>query len=54
VIPSHIEREIVIDAPVDAAWRAVTEPDQIGRCFTDTAESTCVRGRPWGTCVTTQ
>jgi uncharacterized protein YndB with AHSA1/START domain len=38
VIPSHIEREIVIDAPVDATWRAGTEPDQIGRWFTDTAE----------------
>src|SRR5262249_54020569 len=38
VIPSTIEREIVIEAPIDLVWRAVTEPDQIKAWFTDEAE----------------
>jgi uncharacterized protein YndB with AHSA1/START domain len=37
VIPS-IEREILIDAPVDVVWRAVTEPSQISTWFSDEAE----------------
>lgn len=32
-----IEREILIDAPVDVVWRTVTEPDQIVRWFADRA-----------------
>ena len=31
----QIEREIVIDAPVDVVWRTVTEPDQITLWFAD-------------------
>ena len=27
----EIEREVVIDAPVDVVWRTITEPDQISR-----------------------
>ena len=38
VIPNAIEREVVIDAPVDVVWRFVTEPDQITRWFSDEAE----------------
>ena len=38
MVPSAIEREIVIDAPVEAVWSAVTEPDQIRQWFTDQAE----------------
>jgi uncharacterized protein YndB with AHSA1/START domain len=38
VIPSTIEREILIEAPIDIVWRAVTEPEQIKAWFTDTAE----------------
>ena len=30
-----IEREMVIDAPVDVVWRTITEPDQIRLWFAD-------------------
>ncbi len=33
-----IEREIVIDAPVEVVWRTITEPDQITRWFADRVE----------------
>jgi len=33
-----IEREIVIDAPVDVVWRTITEPDQISLWFADKVE----------------
>lgn len=35
VIPSHIEKEIVIDAPLDVVWRVLTEPEQIKQWFSD-------------------
>lgn len=38
VVPNAIEREIVIDAPIDVVWRVVTEPDQIRQWFTDETE----------------
>jgi uncharacterized protein YndB with AHSA1/START domain len=38
VIPATIEREILIDAPVDVVWRVVTEPEQIVQWFSDQAE----------------
>jgi uncharacterized protein YndB with AHSA1/START domain len=31
----RIEREIVIDAPVEVVWRTITEPDQITQWFAD-------------------
>jgi hypothetical protein len=31
----QIEREIVIDAPVEVVWRTITEPDQISQWFAD-------------------
>jgi uncharacterized protein YndB with AHSA1/START domain len=34
----HIEREIVIDAPVEVVWRTITEPDQISLWFADKVE----------------
>jgi uncharacterized protein YndB with AHSA1/START domain len=34
----QIEREIVIDAPVEVVWRTITEPDQISRWFADKVE----------------
>lgn len=37
MVPS-IEREIVIEAPVDVVWRTVTEPDQIVQWFSAVAE----------------
>lgn len=38
MIPNAIEREILIDAPVDVVWGIVTEPAQIVRWFSDEAE----------------
>ena len=34
----RIEREVVIDAPVEVVWRTITEPDQITRWFAERAE----------------
>ena len=44
----RIEREIVIDAPVEVVWSVVTEPEHIGRWFSDSAD---VDLRPGGTAV---
>jgi uncharacterized protein YndB with AHSA1/START domain len=33
-----IEREILIEAPVDVVWRTITEPDQMSRWFADRVE----------------
>jgi len=33
-----IEREVVIEAPIDVVWRTVTEPDQISQWFADRVE----------------
>ena len=38
VIPSQIEKEILIDAPVDVVWRVVTQPEQMDRWFSERAE----------------
>lgn len=38
MIPNRIEREIVIDAPIELVWRVITEPDLIRRWFADEAE----------------
>jgi uncharacterized protein YndB with AHSA1/START domain len=38
MIPAKIEKDILIDAPVDVVWRVITEPDQIVRWFSDEAE----------------
>jgi len=35
VIPGHIEKEILIEAPIDVVWRVVTEPDQIKQWFSE-------------------
>ncbi len=40
-----IEKEIVIDAPVDVVWRTITEPDQIRQWFADRVE---LDARPGG------
>ena len=34
----RIERDVVIEAPVDVVWRTITEPDQITRWFADQVE----------------
>ena len=33
-----IERDVLIEAPVDVVWRTITEPDQIRRWFADRVE----------------
>ncbi len=38
MIPNAIEREILIDAPVDVVWSVVSEPEQIRKWFADEAE----------------
>ena len=38
MIPSQIEKEILIEAPIDVVWRVVTEPDQIEQWFCTDAE----------------
>jgi uncharacterized protein YndB with AHSA1/START domain len=38
VVPQRIERDILIDAPVDIVWAVVTEPEHIGEWFSDSVE----------------
>jgi uncharacterized protein YndB with AHSA1/START domain len=38
MIPDRIEREILIDAPLEAVWAVVTEPEHVGGWFSDSAE----------------
>lgn len=33
-----IEREVLIEAPVEVVWRTITEPDQISKWFADRVE----------------
>lgn len=34
----EIERDILIDAPIETVWRTVTEPDQMAQWFADRVE----------------
>jgi uncharacterized protein YndB with AHSA1/START domain len=36
-IPNQIEREVLIDAPVDRVWTLITEPEHVGAWFSDAA-----------------
>lgn len=38
MVPERIEREIVIDAPLEVVWAIVTEPEHVGSWFSDAAE----------------
>jgi uncharacterized protein YndB with AHSA1/START domain len=38
MVPQRIERDIVIEAPVDVVWAVVTEPRHISRWFSDAVE----------------
>lgn len=38
MVPSEIEKEILIEAPVDVVWHVVTEPEHIRQWFADQAE----------------
>lgn len=44
MIPAQIERDILIDAPIDVVWRVITEPEQIVRWFSDEADIDLRRG----------
>jgi uncharacterized protein YndB with AHSA1/START domain len=38
VVPDRIEREILIDAPLDVVWAIVTQPEHVGSWFSDSAD----------------
>ena len=38
MVPDRIEREILIDAPLDVVWAVVTEPEHVSGWFSDSAE----------------
>lgn len=38
IIPPQIEKEIVIEAPVDVVWRVLTQPEQMRQWFRAEAE----------------
>jgi uncharacterized protein YndB with AHSA1/START domain len=38
MVPERIEREILIDAPLDVVWAVVTEAEHVGGWFSDSAE----------------
>ena len=38
MVPERIEREVVIEAPVEVVWAVVTEPRHVGSWFSDAAE----------------
>jgi uncharacterized protein YndB with AHSA1/START domain len=48
VVSDSIEREVLIDAPVDVVWSIVTKPEHIGAWFSESAE---VDLRPGGEMV---
>ena len=37
MVPERIEREILIEAPRDVVWSVITEPEHVGRWFSDSA-----------------
>jgi uncharacterized protein YndB with AHSA1/START domain len=45
VVPSQIEKQVLIEAPIDIVWRVLTQPDQITQWFSSEAE---VDGQPGG------
>ena len=48
MVPDRIEREILIAAPLELVWAIVTEPEHVGRWFSDSAE---IDLRPGGNAV---
>ena len=38
MVPERIEREIVIEAPIDVVWAVLTEPEHVAGWFSDLAE----------------
>jgi uncharacterized protein YndB with AHSA1/START domain len=50
MIPDRLERDILIEAPVEVVWAVVTEPEHLGGWFGDSAE---IELRPGGRLVLT-
>ena len=46
MVPQRIEREILIDAPVEVVWAVVTEPEHISKWFSDSVELDLRPGGP--------
>ncbi len=38
LIPDHIERDILVEAPIEVVWGTVTRPDQMSQWWSDAAE----------------
>ena len=45
MVPERIEREILIDAPLEVVWSVITEPEHVSRWFSD---SVAIDLRPGG------
>lgn len=43
MVPDQIEREIVIDAPVERVWTLITDPEHVGRWFGDAGATVDLR-----------
>ncbi len=50
MVPDRVEREILIDAPPDIVWSVLTEPEHVGRWFSDSA---AIDLRPGGELILT-
>ena len=49
MVPDHIERDTVIDAPVERVWELITQPEHVGRWFGDAGAT--IDLRPGGALV---
>jgi uncharacterized protein YndB with AHSA1/START domain len=38
MVPESVEREVLIEAPVELVWSIVTEPEHVGRWLSDSVE----------------
>jgi uncharacterized protein YndB with AHSA1/START domain len=38
MVPDHIARDVLIEAPLETVWAIVTEPQHVGSWFSDSAE----------------
>jgi uncharacterized protein YndB with AHSA1/START domain len=34
-VPDEVRRELVVEAPLERVWRAITEPEELVHCFLD-------------------
>jgi hypothetical protein len=50
VVPNRIEREILVDAPLDVVWAVVTDPEHVAGWFSD---SVVLDLRPGGKAILT-